>query len=181
MVLNGVGVLEFIHQYLRETALIVFAQGRVVAQQLEGAQQQFGEIHQPGTLAAGFVFTINLDPLAAVRVLTLAELRRTAAGIFVAIDKPLRLARRPVGLVEFHVFQHALHHAVLVFAVQNLEVLREPGLFPVAAQQSMRQSVKGTDPHTTDTETEHGLDAPAHFGGRLVGKGHGQNAVRRGA
>ena len=47
--MNGVGVLKLVHQHLA-TALVVFAHRGVVAQQLEGAQQQLGKIHQAGRL-----------------------------------------------------------------------------------------------------------------------------------
>ena len=44
----------------------------------------------------------------------------------------------------------------------------------------MGQAVEGAYPHAGRTAAEHLLDALAHFGSGLVGKGHRQDAVGRG-
>ncbi|MCY1427248.1 hypothetical protein D3C76_841990 [compost metagenome] len=58
-VLHGVGVLELVDQQVPESALIVFEQARVITPQVQGAQQQFGEVDDPGTLAGGFIGFID--------------------------------------------------------------------------------------------------------------------------
>ena len=68
---------------------------------------------------------------------------------------------------------------MLVLRVQDLKTLRQPGFLPVTAQQAVRQTMKGTHPHACRRRLDHGLDTPAHLGSRLVGKGHGQDGVRR--
>ena len=53
------------------------------------------------------------------------------AFVFSGIDKRLRLSGRPAGLVQFQRFQHAPDQTVLVIRIQDLERLRQAGLFPV--------------------------------------------------
>ncbi|MNE96363.1 hypothetical protein D3C80_1945580 [compost metagenome] len=57
--MHGVGVLELVDQQVPESALIVFEQARVITPQVQGAQQQFGEVDDPGTLAGGFIGFID--------------------------------------------------------------------------------------------------------------------------
>ncbi|OLG95862.1 hypothetical protein BXO582_20310, partial [Xanthomonas oryzae pv. oryzae] len=59
-VLDGVGVLELVHQNLAEARAVMRQQRGRVAQQLVRAQQQFGEIQQPGAVAAFLVGRIHL-------------------------------------------------------------------------------------------------------------------------
>src|SRR3546814_18154253 len=51
-VLDAVGVLELVHQQLAEALPVVRQQRRRVAQHLVRAQQDLGEVDQPGTVAA---------------------------------------------------------------------------------------------------------------------------------
>ena len=179
LILNTIGVLELVHQHVLEAVLIVRAQCLVVAQQLMGPQQQLGEIHHAGAAAGFFVRGIDAHPLLLGDVGRLAELRRAPAFFLVTVDEPLRLFRRPVAFVETETLEHAPDQTVLVLGIQNLETLEQPGLLPVRAQQPVRQPVKRADPHAAHRLLEHALDARAHFGGGLVGEGHGKNGVRR--
>ena len=77
--------------------------------------------------------------------------------------------------------QQALDQPQLVVRVDDLEILRQPRLAPVAAQHAMRKAVKRANPEVLHRQFEQGLDATAHLGGRLVGKRHGQQALWRDA
>ena len=155
------------------------AQRLVGGEQLHAAQQQLGKIDQTEAVAGFLIRLIEADQFALGRVVAAAELLRAPALFLMTIDKTKHLARRPVGLVEVKVLQGALDQPPLILGVENLEALRQAGLLPMRAQQTMRQAVKGANPHAAHRQIEQTLDAPAHLGGGLVGEGHGQNRVRR--
>jgi hypothetical protein len=46
-------------------------------------------------------------------------------------------------------------------------------------QQTMRQAMEGAYPQAAGRHAQHLFDAPAHFGGGLVGEGDGENRVGR--
>src|SRR3546814_4834907 len=60
-VLDAVGVLELVHQQLAEALPVVRQQRRRVAQHLVRAQQDLGEVDQPGTVAALLVQRVALE------------------------------------------------------------------------------------------------------------------------
>jgi hypothetical protein len=101
------------------------------------------------------------------------------ALIFLSIDEPKDFTRYPSRLVEIERFQHLAQHPRLVLGVQDLEALRQTRLAPMDSQQSMRQSMEGSQPHGTARQSQQGLDAAAHFRRGLVGKRYRENAVRR--
>jgi hypothetical protein len=74
-------------------------------------------------------------------------MRRAQALVFLRVDVPLGLLGRPARLVELQFTAHALDQAQLVVAVEDLEVLRQPGVLPVRLEQAMGQTVEGADPH----------------------------------
>ena len=68
LVLQRVGVLELVDQQVSKAQLVVLAQQLVGPQQLEAAQQQFGEIDHALALALRVVLGIELSHPAAVVV-----------------------------------------------------------------------------------------------------------------
>ena len=177
-VLDGIGILKFVHQNVLETLTVVFEQTRIFQPQLMGAQQQLGKVHQPGALTQRFIGTVNIDHLPLKGVTEVLDVLGALAFVLARIDKPLRLARRPPGLVQLQITEYAADGAVLVIAVEDLEGLRQTGVLPVHAQQTMGQGVKGAHPHTPHWQRQQALDASTHFGGGLVGKGNREDAVR---
>ncbi|MND55223.1 hypothetical protein D3C81_526210 [compost metagenome] len=105
---------------------------------------------------------------------------RAQALVFLPVDEPLRLACWPALFVEAQFADHALYQALLVIAVEDLEVLVQPGFLPVCSQQTMGQAVEGAYPHTGRIDAHQLLDTLAHLGGSLVGEGHRQDRVWRG-
>ena len=67
-VLDGIGVLEFVHQDMPKAGAVMLQERAIVAPQLIGAQQQFRKIHDAGALARLLVGLIDLDQLAARRI-----------------------------------------------------------------------------------------------------------------
>ena len=59
---------------------------------------------------------------------------RSQTLVFLGIDVPLSLTRRPAGLVQLEFTAYALYQAQLVVAVQNLKILWQPRLPPVSLQ-----------------------------------------------
>ncbi|MNO78142.1 hypothetical protein D3C76_692700 [compost metagenome] len=179
-VLHGVGVLELIHQHMAEAALIVLQQPGVIAPQVEGAQQQFGEVDDPSAFAGLFVGGIDIAHGRQEQVTAGLDMLRAQAFVFLAVDEPLSLACRPLLFIQAELAHHPLDQALLVVAVENLEVLHQPGFLPVSPQQAMGQAVERAHPHAGRVYPQQLLDALAHFCRSLVGEGHRQDRMRRG-
>lgn len=179
-VLHGVGVLELVHQDMAEAPLVVLEHAGMVAPEVQGAQQQLGEVDHPGAGAGRLVGFVDLQHGGEEQVAAGLDVLRPQALVLLPVDEPLGLARRPALLVEAEFADHPLDQALLVVAVEDLEVLAQPGLAPVRAQQAMGEAVEGADPHARRIDPEQLLDAVAHLRRRLVGEGHRQDAVGRG-
>ncbi|CSE99244.1 Uncharacterised protein [Shigella sonnei] len=84
---------------------------RLVKPQLVSAQQQLGEVHQARTIARFLIRLIHLLPGLLHRITVALNMMRTQAFIFLAVDVPHCLARRPLLLVEVHGFDQTLKQA----------------------------------------------------------------------
>ncbi len=178
-VLHGVGVLELVHQDVPEALLVMGQQAGVVAPQVEGAQQQLGEVDHAGARAGRLVGFIDAAHGGQEQVAAGLDMLRAQAFVFLAVDEPLGLARRPALFVEAQLADHPLDQALLVIAVEDLEGLGQARFLPVRPQQAVRQAVEGADPHAGRADAHQLLDAVAHLGSGLVGEGHRQDRVRR--
>ena len=105
LVLQRIGILKFVHQYVFETFLIVFAQRRIARQQFIAAQQQFRKIHHAFALALCIVFGVHLDFAARVRIEGF-HLVRPQTLLLAATDEILHLAR----WIFFVIHIQRLHH-----------------------------------------------------------------------
>ena len=161
--------------------LVVREDRRVLEPQLVRAQQQLREIHHARALALRFVLRVELDQLPARRVVAVLQRRRAMAFILIVIDEVLDLARHPARLVELHGLHDLLDEPKLIFAIENLEGLRQPRVAPVQAQQPVRDAVERAHPHAASRNAQQLLDAPAHFVRGLVRERHREDGVRRGA
>ena len=179
-VLHGVGVLELVHQDVPEALLVVRQQARMVAPQVQGAQQQLGEVDNPGAGAGGLVGFIDAAHGRQEQVAAGLDMLRAQALVLLAVDKPLGLARRPALFVEAQVADHPLDQPLLVVAVEDLEGLAQAGFLPVRPQQAVRQAVEGAHPHAGRADAQQLLDAMAHLGSGLVGESHRQDRMGRG-
>ncbi len=180
-VLDGVGVLEFVHEQVPEPALVMRQQLGIVAPEFVGAQQELGEVDEPASLADFLVRLVKGDHLPAVRVALVVEMLRPQALVLLRIDEPLDLLRDPAAVVDLEVFQQALDQAQLVVGVDDLEILRQFRFLPVPPQQAVGEAVERAYPQVADGHAEQRLDTAAHFRRGLVGKRHGQQALRRDA
>jgi hypothetical protein len=87
-VLDGIGILELIHQDVGEALLVVVADVGAVPQQFVGAQQQIGEIDLAGALAGRLVLAIDLDELALVEIAAVVQVLRGRPSSFSRLMKP---------------------------------------------------------------------------------------------
>ncbi len=81
-------------------------------------------------------------------------MRGPQAFILVLIDEPLRLFRRPARFVEVELTDHALDHAQLVIAVENLKSLRKLCRLMVRAQHAVGEAVESAYPHRRRGDTQ---------------------------
>jgi hypothetical protein len=176
-VLQAVGILELVHQDVREAPLVVGAQHFVAREQLEAAQQQLGEIDRALAVALRVVLRVDLDEAARILVQRL-DLRCAQALVLVGVDEVLHLARRVLLVVHAERLHHALEQRQLVLGVQDLEGLRQSRVAMVRAQQPVAQAVEGAHPHPARVDRQHGRDAGEHLARRLVGERDGEQGVR---
>ena len=127
MVLQAVGVLKFIDQDMAETLAIMLAQNLVTGEQLETAQQQFGEIDHALTLTLFVVDGVELLLTPRVTVIGVGIGGATAL-VFVIIDVPGNLARRETLFVDIGGLQQTLDQRQLILAIEYLKRLRQPGV-----------------------------------------------------
>ena len=179
-VLHGVGVLELVDQNMPEALLVMRQQARVIAPQVERTQQQFGEVDHASPQARCLVGFVDPAHGSEEQVAAGLNVLRPQTFVFLAVDEPLRLTRRPALLVQAQFADHPLDQSLLVIAVENLEGLAQARFLPVRPQQAVREAVEGADPHAGRVDAQQLLDAMAHLGSGLVGEGHRQDGVRRG-
>jgi len=122
-VLDGVSILELIHQDVGEALAVVVEDIPAVAQQFVGTQQQLGEVHRATALAGTLVFRVDLAHVAEVEVVTAVYMPGPQALILLLVDEALTLAWWPAGLVQIYGLEGAPDKAVLIVGIQNLELL----------------------------------------------------------
>ena len=169
VVLQLVGVLEFVDQDVAETAAVVVAQGFVLREQFVAAQQQLGKIDDAFALTLLVVNRIEFLQ-AAREAVVIVGINRALAGVLVAVDVPRDLARREFLLIDVGGLHHALDERQLVLAVEDLEELRQPRLAVMRAQHPVARAVKGAHPHAARVDRQHRADARKHFLRRFVGE-----------
>ena len=81
-----------------------------------------------GAVAGLLVGLIDLLPGLLDRVAVALNMVRAQPFIFLAVDVPHRLTRRPLLLIEVHRLNQTLQQTELVFAVEDLEILRQVGI-----------------------------------------------------
>ena len=123
-VLQLVGVLKLIDQHVLKPALVVLADGVVVAQQFVRAQHQLAKVHHAFALALFFVQLVDLDLLARIAVM-----RGHIAGahaFFLAVGNEVgQLLGRKTLVVHVVLLAQALDGRELVLRVEDLERLRQ--------------------------------------------------------
>ena len=113
-ILNGVGVLKFIHQNVLKALLVVRQQLWPLQPEFMSAQQQLGKIDQPGALALLFIGLVNRHLLAHERITFVLNMLRSLTLVFACIDKPLHLPRREPAFIQFHCLEKAPDYPILV-------------------------------------------------------------------
>ena len=177
-VLKHIGILKLIHQNMPEAFLVVPPQRLVALQQLIRAQQQLGEVDHPFALALGLIGRIQLDPPPRP-VVPGFDRCRAQALLLLRVDEILQIPRRIFFVIHIERLEQALDRGLLVGGIENLEQLGQARVAVMAAQQAVAQAVEGADPHAPHIDRQHRRKAGEHLLGRLVGKGHREQAGRR--
>ena len=107
-VLNAVGILELVHQNIGKTAAIMLQNRRFVQPQFVGAQQQFGKIDQSGAITGFLISLIDFQPYRFGWVAVGFNVRRAQPLVFLAVDVPRSLTRRPMLFIQIHGFDQTL-------------------------------------------------------------------------
>ncbi len=129
----GVGILKLVDMNLLETLLVKLQHIGVIAQQFVRPQQQFGKIDQSGAVAQLFIGFIYSQHLPLIKIAGLQHMPGPNALVFLRVDIPLRLARRPLVGIEIKRSQQALDKPQLVGGIHHLKGFRQFGLFGMAS------------------------------------------------
>jgi len=105
-----------------------------IPQQLMRPQQQLSKIHRAGALARLLIGAVDSYHLALVVVIPIIQMLCPAPLILLAIDKPLYLTWRPLGVIQIHLTDDAFDQPVLVIRIQDLKCLGQTSLLPVGPQ-----------------------------------------------
>jgi len=106
-ILQLVGVLKLVDQDVAKTALVVLANGVVVAQHLKAAQHQFAKINHAFALALVFIQLVDLNLFTGFFVAHFHHIR--AQPIFLAAtNEPLHLFGRKALVINAKLLVQAL-------------------------------------------------------------------------
>ena len=90
-----------------------------------GPQQQFCKVDQPAPLTGLFVGGVDAHHRLGVQItLGRLDVARSQSLVFLPVDEPLGLLRRPARFVQIQLTANALDDAKLVVAIENLKLLR---------------------------------------------------------
>ena len=178
LVLQHVGVLEFVDEQVREAAPVVLADALVLRQQLVAAQQQLREIDDALAPAHRVVERVVLD-LAAREIVAGLDLVRAQARLLGIGDEVLQLPRREPLVVDAVRLVQALDQRELVLRIDDLEELRQVGVAVMRAQHPVAQAVKRADPHPARVHRGHRPQPDEHLLRRLVRERHREDRQRR--
>ena len=123
-VLQGVGVLKFVHEDALETLLVVAQYVGVVGKEFDSEQEQFGEVHRALLAAEAFVIGVEIAHSDVGRVRIGRDVGRAQAVFFPGVDLPDKRFRLDMVFVPLPRTHHAFHHAQLVIAVHDNELFR---------------------------------------------------------
>jgi hypothetical protein len=176
LVLDGVGVLELVHQHVLEPRPVPGQRLGVLAEQLDQEQEQVAEVHRVRRTEQLLVGAVGpLHGEAAVVVRGDAFHVGPPAGVLLHVDAPEHVPR-----VENRVhplFAHRpLHQLELVRVVVDDEGAGEPDLLRLAPEDGRRRGVEGGHVQVGGPRSKQRLEPLAHLPGGLVGEGDRQDA-----
>ncbi len=193
--LDRVGVLVFVDHQVAPAAVELGADVFVLFEQLDGEEQQVIEVDGTRLAQRLLVAEVDLGDLLGVVVVGVGLVGLGVHEFVLGVgDGAEHGARRPVGRLQVHRLEHALHGAHLVAGVVDGVVGLEPGqlgTLGVAAQQAGAEGVEGGDGEPAQAWVrgsalfegvgagDLGDDALAHLAGGFVGEGQGEDAPGR--
>ena len=182
-ILRHIGVLVFVHEDIFEPTLILPQHVVVGLKNCHHMQEQIAKIHGVQLQQALLILLVKLDAITAVgAAFRGGHLAWRQGAVFPPVNHPRQHPRGPAFVVNRGQRDQLLQKPDLVIRVQNREIRFQPRQFRVTAQQFHANRMEGAQPrHAFGGLTEHLPDADFHLARGLIGKGHRQNLVGRGA
>ncbi len=176
VVLNLVGVLEFVNQQMRKTVAVSVTNLGIFPEQAHRLEQQITEVHGIGLLQTFLVALIDSGHLLAA-VPSGDKLIGQQTAVFGLIDGGRHGARLKIFFGDIQLGQAIPDQALLILIIVDGKIAAIAKHLPIPTQDPRAGSMKSADPQTVDI-ADQALQAFAHFGRGLVGKGHSQNLPR---
>ncbi len=181
VVLGGVGILVLVDHEIAEALLPGAADLRLVPQQAHGEEQDVVEVD--GVEGLEGLLVAGVDPGrekpfgVAVADGELGGGDQAVLGIGDEPENPLEVATLSL---RQQVANQVANQPHLIGTAVDGEVLFEAETFDVFPQNAQRQGVEGGDDQAfPGLAADHRRHPLAHFAGGLVGKGYGQDLLRR--
>ncbi len=178
--LQGVRVLELVHQHVGEAPGVFLADLVVLFQQMDGVHDQVVEVQGvvplQGLVVRRIEFGVFFFDVARSRLLD-----RRGRQVIVLETADHRACGRGVELLQIEVQPRGdfLEQALAVIGVEDRESGLDTDGGPVAAQNLQARGVEGADPERRTVGPHGRRDALAHFLGGPVGEGERQDAAGR--
>ena len=176
-ILDMVGVLVFVDEHVMEFVLVLRPHFRHRLEQLHRQQQQIIEIHRIALDQVFLVFPIDLRHLPGMEIIRLpGKFRRIHLGILGIGDGGHETGQRIEFLIQVQFLQGFLQHIFAVGRVVDGKSRGIPGqMADFPAQQLVAEPMESVQPHIFGRGSHQGIYPLAHFLGRFVGEGDGQD------
>ena len=183
-VLQVVGVLILVHQYVAELPLIVLPHLGAALQQLHRQQNDIVKVQRVGIpelfRVKGIYFRDPGFPPVVVLLPVGAEVLRQQHFIFRTGNNRQDLPNGEGLFVQLQLLQAILQHPLAVVGVVDGEITGIADLLDIPPQNTNAGRMEGGRPHVTGLLSQHPLQTLLQLVGRLVGKGDGQHLPRVG-
>ncbi len=179
-ILEMVGILVLINEYIAEFPLIKFPNVIEFQQQPDGVEDDVVEIQSVGLPQAPFVLHIDLGDFLQAQVAGALALLLVVLGQLHGVlgpgDVPQNGPGREGLVIQVEVLQNILDHPLGVGGVVDGEGALIPQAVDVPAQDAHAGRVEGGGPHVVGGGAQHLFQAGLQLSGGLIGKGDGNDS-----
>ena len=179
-VLDAVGVLVLVNVQVLPLRSIAIGHGGCLLQQAQPFEEQVIKVDGVEALQLGGIATRKSGDEALVMgdrtILHLVSVEAVILGAANCAKDQARLRLARGG--EVALFEEPLDHPRLIVGVVDGEALRQADRLAVATQHPCAEAVEGAHRHIACRLTDHLVQAIAHLGGGLIGKGHRKDLPR---
>ena len=178
-ILQVVGVLVLIDQYVVKFSLIICPNVIELLEQPHGVEDDVVEVQRPGFPQALFIGGVQpgdfLQPVVAVPVGLPGEIGGQLQLVLGPGDGGQHRAGGELLVVKAQLLEAVLHHPQGVVGIVDGEGGGEAQLFDVPAEDAHAGGVEGGGPHVPGLGAQHPLQAGLELAGGLVGEGDGDD------